>query len=141
MSLKVIKNFNLANRLKVIMKGDYRAFLRSGSDVIRDNIISNIKHQTTPSGGALKRNAAKTLRIKKRLGKGQLSLVWDRILISKNSWFQKSSKKKMTMGLTEIRSRIGVAVTKAGYKFFGISTKARQVILARWRSFILRGLR
>jgi hypothetical protein len=140
-SVRVKKNFDLARRLRVIYNGDYRAFLRSGSDIIRDDIISNIKHQITPSGSKLKRNKKKTLKIKRRLGKGQLSLIWDRVLISPSSWFQKSSKKKMKMGLTEVRKKIGRAVTKLGYKFMGISVKARLIILAKWRNFILRGLR
>ena len=75
------------------------------------------------------------------MGKGQLSLVWDKVLIAKSSWFQKSGKRKMVMGLTAVRKLIGRAVTKMGYKFMGISQKARKVIFAKWRAFILRGLR
>jgi len=140
-SLKVIKNFDLANRLKVIYGGDFRAFLRSGSDEIRDNIISNIKHQKTPSGDSLKGNSAKTLLIKHRLGKGRLSLIWDRVLISPSSWWQKSSKKKMKMGLIKERKKIGGWVTDLGYEFMGISLKVRKKILNRWRAFIKRGLK
>jgi hypothetical protein len=126
--------------LKVLYRGDFRAFLRGGSNTIRDNIIDNIKHQRTPTGATLKRNSEATLKIKKRLGKGQLSLVWDKLLISKSSWFQKSSKKKMIMGLTAVRKKIGKAVTKEGYIFMGISKNARVLILDRWRKFIKRGL-
>ena len=141
MSLKVVKNFDLANRLKVIYKGDYRAFLRGGSDIIRDNIIGNIKRQTTPSGGRLKKNSPETMRIKKRMGKGTLSLIWDRVLISTSSWWQKSGKKTMKMGLTEERKKIGIAVSRMGYEFMGISQKARKVILNKWVDFIKRGLK
>jgi len=140
-ALRVKKNFDLVRRLKVIYKGDFRAFLRSGSDTIRDNIISNIKHQTTPSGGRLKRNAATTLKIKRRLGKGQLSLIWDKVLISKGSWWQKSGKKSMRMGLTSARKSVGITVTKMGYEFFGISSQARKIVMAKWVDFIKRGLR
>lgn len=140
-SMRVVKNFDLARRLKVIYKGDFRAFLRSGSDIIRDDIISNIKHQKTPSGGRLKKNAPSTLAIKRRMGKGQLSLIWDKVLISKGSWWQKSSKKNMRMGLTANRKSIGRAVTKMGYEFFGISNKARKMIMAKWVDIIKRGLK
>ncbi len=140
-SLIVKKSFDLKRRLQVLQKGDYRAFLRSGSDTIRDNIIWNILHETTPTGGRLKKNKATTLKIKKKLGKGKLSLVWDRILIKKSTWFQKSTKKKMIMGLKEERKSIGRAVTRAGYIFMGISKNARVLILARWRKFIMRGLK
>lgn len=140
-SLIVKKSFDLKRRLQVLQKGDYRAFLRSGGDTIRDNIISNIKRRTTPTGGRLKENSATTLKIKSRLGKGRLSLIWDRILIKPSTWWQKSTKKKMIMGLKEERKIIGRAVTKAGYIFFGISKNARVLILARWRKFIMRGLK
>ena len=69
------------------------------------------------------------------------NIIWDKILIAKSSWWQKSSKKKMRMGLTKERKKIGGAVTELGYIFMGISLKARVKILKRWQAFIMRGLR
>lgn len=140
-SVRVIKNFELARRLKVIYKGDFRAFLRPGGSLIRDNNIDNIKRQVTPSGGRLKRNSPATLKIKAKLGKGQLSLIWDRILISKGTWIIKSTKKRVRVLLNPVRSKIGRYVTRMGYEFFGISVLARKIVFSRWVKFIKRGLR
>lgn len=141
MALRVKKNFDLAKRLAVIYKGDFRSFLKPAGEIIVDNIIDNIKHQVTPEGGRLKKNKAETLRIKKRMGKGTLSLIWDRLLISKSTWYQKTSKKRAIIGLIKERKNIGRALEKMGYRFFGISPLARAYILVRWRKFIKRGLR
>lgn len=140
-SLRVKKNFNLKKRLKVILAGNYKAFLIGGTDeLIKDN-ISNILHQRTPSGGILKKNAPSTLKRKAQLGRGQLSLIWDRILISRKTWFSKTTKKRGRVFLKPERSKIGRALKKMGYDFFGISIKARVKILRRFRAFIKRGLK
>ena len=141
MSLKVIKHFDLQKRLAVIYNGDYRAFLTMGADeIIKDN-INNIKHQITPDGGELKKNSEETMRIKKRLGKGTLSLIWDRVLISPGTWVYKKTKKNVQIFLAPVRAEIGRQVRAMGYDFFGISDKARVLILNRWRDFIKAGLR
>jgi hypothetical protein len=140
-SLNVKKNFDLKKRLPVIFKGNYKAFLIGGSEeVIKDN-ISNILHQKTPSGGTLKKNAPATIKRKMQLGKGRLSLVWDRILISRKTWFHKTTKKRARIFLTAARSKISRALRKMGYEHFAISPKARVRIFRRWRDFIKRGLR
>ncbi len=141
MSLRVIKNFDLARRLKIIYKGDFRAFLRPGGEIIRDSVGDNILHQRTPAGGRIQKNKKSTLEIKRKYGKGRLSLIWDRILIAKKTWWMKSTKKKVWVGLTAERKKIGIRVTKMGYIFMGISVKTRKQILAKWRAFIKRGLK
>ena len=140
-SMRVKKNFDLARRLKVIYRGDYRGFLRPAGGVIINNNISNIKHQITPSGSQLKKNAPSTLKIKRMLGKGQLSLVWDRLLIDKATWLSKADKKRLKIRLAKVRSKIGRYVEAMGYEFFGISLTARKIILARWHDYIMRGLK
>lgn len=140
-SLKVKKNFDLKRRLRVIQKGDFRAFLIGGADVIVDNIIGNVKHQKDPTGKSLIKNKAKTLEIKARLGKGRFSLIWNRVLINPRTWKFKSSKKKIRIFLDEKRNRIGRRLHKLGYIFMGISDKARRIVFARWVKFIRRGLR
>ncbi len=142
MSYRVKKPFTIQKKLIVILKkGDYRPFLvGAGEEIIKDN-ISNILHQRTPSGGVLQKNSPLTLKIKSRLGKGVLSLIWDRILIKKSTWFQKHGKKFVKVFLKPERSKIGQALRKMGYEFFGISIGARVKILNRWRAFLKRGLK
>lgn len=141
MSLRVKKNFDLKKNLAVIYRGDYRAFLKPAGTMIVNDIIRNIKHQKTPSGTPLKKNAQSTLKLKRMLGKGQLSLIWDRVLISKGTWITKATKKKVSIFIASVRSKIARSLQKQGYDFFGISVLVRKLIMDRWRKFIKRGLK
>jgi hypothetical protein len=130
----------LLKQLEKIAKGDFTSFTKTAGPKIRDDIISNIKHKTTPEGNALKKNKPETLRIKKRMGWGQLSLIAQfRLLISKSTYIIKAKKKSVELTLAEVRKNVGRILEAKGYRFFGISDKVRTLIFKEWRMFIKRG--
>jgi len=147
MQLRVTKKPDLKERLKVILRGDYRAFLKSAGTIITRDIISNIRHQVEPDGRSrLKKNAKSTIDQKRREGvpnAERSSLIWrERLLISPSTYIVKTNKKQMKMFLAPVRKKIGKRLQgKLGYIFFKIGPDARIQIMKRWRDFIKRGLR
>lgn len=141
LSLKVIKPLDLKKRLAVIARGDFRLFLNPAGALVRNDIIANIKKQRTPSGGALKENAPSTKKRKMQILGHSLSLIWNRVLIKPSTWIIKAKKKIVLIRLSPERKKIGKILERKGYHFFGISSWVRQVIFARWRQQITRGLR
>lgn len=132
----------MLKQLQRIAKGNFTDFTQPAGEAIRNDIISNIKHQITPDGSALKKNAPETLRIKRRLGFGNLSLVARfRMLISNSTYIITAKKKSVELTLIDARKNIGKILEGKGYRFFGISAVVREKIFRDWREFILKGFK
>lgn len=140
--MKVKKKLDLAKRLKIITRGDYRGFMAIGGRMIRDDVISNIKHQITPNGSALQRNAPSTLKLKARYGLGTKSLIARfRLFISQSTYSMKIKKNSVQVFVKDVRKKIGQMLERKGYYFWGMSKITREKIFQKWRKYIKRGIR
>lgn len=143
MQIKVKKlPTKMLKQLELIAKGDYTNFTKPAGGTMRDDVISGILHQTTPEGGALKKNAPETTRIKKRMGWGTLSLIAQfRLLITKSTYIITAKKTSVRVTLTKARKSVGKILEARGYRFFGIAEQTRDKIFKAWRERTLRGFR
>lgn len=143
MQIKVVKApIKLQKQLEKIARGDFGTFLKPAGDEIVDDIIDNVRHQATPEGGALKKNAPETTRIKKRMGWGTLSLIAKfRMLITKSTYVVTTTKTTVQVTLIKVRKNVGKILEARGYRFFGISLFVRKKIFDEWRKIIKDGFR
>jgi len=139
--LKIKKRADLLKRVKILQSGDFRVFLDPAGRILRDNIISNIKHQIQPDGAKLKSNSPEVKKIKQRLLGHSLSLIWDRLLISRGTYIIQVTKSKAKILLKPVRRKIAIALEARGYIFFGIGQRVRQIIYDKFIQIIRRGLR
>lgn len=141
LTMRMKKKADLLKKLKVFMDGDYRDFLQPAIKDIRDDIISNIKHQITPDGEALKKNAESTLIYKAKYGLGNKSLIARfRMFISESTYIMNIALRQATITLVNVRKEIGKVLEAKGYHFWGISEVVKKKILDDWRMYISRGL-
>ncbi len=142
LTMRVKKKIDLLKRLETVVKGDYREFLNPAIKMIRDDVISNIRHQITPDGTALKRNAQSTLLYKQKYGLGNKSLIAKfRLFISESTYRINVELKRATIELAEVRKEIGRILEERGYHFWGISEVIKKKVWENWREFISRGLK
>lgn len=142
LTIRVKQKADLMRRLRKVVGGDYSDFLRPAAEMIRDDIIMNIKHQVTPEGTALKKNAPSTLEYKRKYGWGSLSLIAKfRMLISEGTYLISATANRAVITLAEARKKVGVYLEARGYHFWGISQTVKKKILDGWRAYIRQGMK